>query len=95
MSFIKNVGWIFSGQVLSLIIGIGSSIIIARGLGPTGTGELALLMLIPTTLFMLTNFGVSKANIYFLNQKKISLQSLINVNLFLFFIISGLSILIY
>lgn len=95
MSFIKNVGWIFSGRVLSFIIGIGSSIIIARGLGPTGKGELALLMLIPTTLFMLIHFGVSKANIYFLNQKKISLQSISNANLFLFLILSAVSILIY
>ena len=95
MSFIKNVGWIFSGRVLSFIIGIGASIIIARGLGPTGKGELALLMLIPTTLFILIHFGVSKANIYFLNQKKISLQSISNANLFLFLVLSAVSILIY
>lgn len=95
MSFIKNVGWIFSGRVLSFIIGIGASIIIARGLGPTGKGELTLLMLIPTTLFILTHFGVSKANIYFLNRKKMSLQSISNANLFLFLILSAVSIVIY
>lgn len=67
----------FGGQVFERIVVDGSAlvgttlinIIIARALGASGKGSIALAMLIANIIFVLTSFGVHQANNYFRGRK--------------------------
>ena len=48
-----------------MVLGLVASIVIARVLGPEGTGAYALILLIPTLLVLLGNLGIGAANVYF------------------------------
>lgn len=95
IGFIRNVAWTFAGSVLTFLIGLVTSIIVAWSLGPIGKGILSLVLLIPSTIFMITHLGVGNANIYFLNSKKTNFQSITSVNIFLFFTMSAISTALY
>jgi len=57
-------------RILQLFLGIASSVIIARVLGPKGKGVYSLVILLPTLLITFTNIGISSASIFYIGQKK-------------------------
>jgi O-antigen/teichoic acid export membrane protein len=65
MKFIKNTILTFSTQIITVILGLVSSIIIARILGPEGRGAYSLLILVPTMLSTIGNLGIGIANVYY------------------------------
>lgn len=57
-------------RVAALIFGIGSSILLARGLGPAGKGEYALIVLIPALLQMAGGLGLDQAVVYLVARRR-------------------------
>lgn len=72
-----------------------SGIIIARGLGPTGKGIIALLILLPTLLLRIGNFGLGAALIYYTGTKKYSLKTLTTNSVFMAMIIGFSLVLVF
>jgi len=55
---------LFGSRVGVAAIGMATSIILARGLGPHDRGLLAIALLLPSTLMTLTKLGITQANVY-------------------------------
>lgn len=72
-----------------LFVTVLSGIIVARYLGPTGKGVLALIFIIATILKLLGGLGVEFANVYFTSRDKTSLRKIFANNIFVW-ISSGL-----
>ena len=56
--------------MITFILGIPTSIVIARILGPEGKGAYALIVLVPTLLALLGNLGIGIANVYFGGKRR-------------------------
>ena len=93
-TFTKNTLITFTTRVLQLILAIGSSIIIARVLGPEGKGVYSLAILLPTLLIIFTNFGIGQASVYYIGKKKYSSKEVFGNNILLSLIISIFAILV-
>jgi O-antigen/teichoic acid export membrane protein len=57
-------------RALALLIGIASSVILARALGPAGRGEYALIVLIPALLQFVGGFGLEPSVTYLVAKRK-------------------------
>ncbi|MFH1359469.1 MAG: flippase [Candidatus Omnitrophota bacterium] len=79
-ALLKNSIKIFFSQVAILIGGIIGSIILARSLGPTGRGIYALLILFPTVMSQLCNFGIGEANVYFVGKDNRNLNVAVSIS---------------
>ena len=73
-AFIKNTFITLVGQSLTLILAFGSSIVIARVLGPKGQGIYALAVLLPTLLIAFTNIGIGPATVYHIGKKAFTME---------------------
>lgn len=76
MSFIRNVSITFAAKILLFIVGVITSIIVARTLGPEGKGLLSLAVLAAAVVFNTTNLGIGMGSGYFLGRKKVPLDEL-------------------
>lgn len=92
--FTKNTTITFLTRILNLIIGLVTSIIIARILGPKGKGIYSLVILLPTLIVSFTNIGIGPATIYYIGKGKYSYEKIFGNNVIMSFIIGGFSVLI-
>ena len=60
---------VFAAQLLVTALGVGTSVITARALGPHDRGLFQLLILLPTTLSNFVKFGIPQANVYFIRRR--------------------------
>jgi len=74
--FAQQVGVTMGGQALTILLGLMTTAIIARWLGPTGKGQFELVMLIPQILSLLLSFGISTANVYFSGIQRVPVAAL-------------------
>ncbi|MFC1965905.1 flippase [Chloroflexota bacterium] len=65
MNFANRVLGTFGTYVLTFVLTIPISIVIARSLGPEGKGIFTLVMLIPALLVTLSNLGIGASNNYY------------------------------
>ncbi len=65
MGYSRNIGHNLLSQVLRIIFGVLTSVIVARALGPTGQGYIAYLILIFNLLGTFGHFGIVSAVTYF------------------------------
>lgn len=63
-----DIGATLARQMFALFLGLGTSMIIARALGPDGNGQYSLAMLLPTFLVVFFNFGISPANVFYVGR---------------------------
>lgn len=70
--FLKNFLFVQSRSLVAIILGIIVTALLARALGPSGRGILALSMLFPTLLSTFLNLGVSPANVYHISTGRYS-----------------------
>ena len=70
--FLENTLITFTTRISQLLLGIVTSIIIARVLGPEGRGIYALVILLPMLLIAFANFGIGPASVYYIGKKKYS-----------------------
>ncbi len=79
--FGKNVVLTFIRQGLSIIIGLGVTIILARVLGPEGNGIYGMAILLPTLLSTFLNLGIGPSNIYHLASSKTNVRTAFNTTI--------------
>jgi O-antigen/teichoic acid export membrane protein len=69
-------------SVLSFLLGTATALLVARILGPSGRGQLSLLIAAVTALALVSNMGIGLASTYFLAGGKAKLTPLISNSLF-------------
>jgi len=74
--FARNVTSTFTVQILSLLLATVNAAVIARVLGPSGKGILALTVLAPNIFALFLSGGISVANVYYIGQKRFDLPTL-------------------
>ncbi|UCF04457.1 MAG: oligosaccharide flippase family protein, partial [bacterium] len=93
MSFIRNVSITLATRCALFVIGLATSIVLARAVGPEGKGILSLAILASAVIFYATNLGIGMGAGYFLGRRKVSLELLTGTWLTLSLLI-GLSVLV-
>ncbi|MCB4757353.1 MAG: flippase [Elusimicrobia bacterium] len=68
-AFIKDISIHFTTQIFVFLISLFTSTLVARSIGPAGTGLYALAVLLPTVVYTLFQFGFGSAIVYHLNRK--------------------------
>jgi len=94
-SFLRGVTWAFSGNALSFLLSFAGSIIIARMLGPEGKGLYSLLILLPSSVFIVGKLGIPDAIVYFYGGKKLSARKAYSTSFIVYFIIVLISLALY
>lgn len=82
LDFLKNVSMTFFSQILILIVGLISSIFIARYLGPSGKGILAFLATITGIGLQISNLGLHASNTYYVSKNESFLPRLARNSIF-------------
>jgi O-antigen/teichoic acid export membrane protein len=76
--WVRGVASTAGTRVTVLIVGLGSTVALARGLGPTGRGVYALAMTVATLGVVVFNLGFHTANTYFASREPESLPVLVS-----------------
>lgn len=72
--FVRDVSGTFGANVVSALLSLAQSIVVARALGARGKGIIAFGILLPSTAILLVDAGFTASNIYFATRaSKISL----------------------
>lgn len=79
-NFFKDTLLTLNRQISGILIGLLATVIIARVLGPKGTGVYSLVTLLPTMLMTLLNFGVGSSSVYFVGKKRFALGDILKTN---------------
>lgn len=90
-TFAKNTAATFAGQVITLIIGIGISVVIARLLGPENKGLYSLAILLPTFIVIITNLGINPATVYHTAKADYNRKQIFGNNIWLSLAIGAIS----
>lgn len=80
-------------QGIAIFLGLGLSILLARVLNPTGYGQYAMAILLPSMLATFLNLGIAPANVYFIASKRITPLSALKSSLKIWFVLSVIGIL--
>lgn len=81
--FIRGTTITFSAGVLSLLVGVGTSVILARVLGPEGKGIYSLAMLLPSLIVTFGNLGIGPATVYYVARDEFRRQVILGNNVLL------------
>src|SRR5690554_4816168 len=81
-SFLSDLLSVFISRGLSLSLGLLTSIITARYLGPEGNGIVAAVSVYPSLFMALGALGIQQSTTYFVGQKIYDLQKLYSSVLF-------------
>lgn len=73
-----GVASVLGTRLTVLFLGVGSTVALARGLGPDGRGTYALAMTAATIGLVVVNFGFNTANTYFASREAALLPSLVS-----------------
>ena len=65
LPFVRRVAGVLGTRIAQFVLGFGSSLIIAKLLGPEGRGAYVAVLLVPGTLFALGQLGLPSAINYF------------------------------
>ncbi len=76
-SVLNNISFTFGARIITLFFSLLIGIIIARTLGPTGKGLLAVIAMIGTVVLQLGNLGIGMFNIYSISNKSVEKKDII------------------
>jgi O-antigen/teichoic acid export membrane protein len=76
VTFARNAAMTFATRVALVLVGLVTSVIMARALGPTGRGLFSLAVVTSTMVFYATNLGIGASSGYYLGRKKTPLEDL-------------------
>lgn len=82
-TFAKGTLTILTANILNFLIGIATSIILARVLGPEGRGIYGLAMLLPSFIVTFGNFGIGPATVYYVARREFLLKEILGNNVLL------------
>ena len=91
--FVKATGFTTGTRVLTLVLGLGTSIILARVLGLEGKGIYALAVLLPSLIVTFGNLGIGPATVYYVARRDFRRQEILGNNVLLSLVIGGLGLL--
>lgn len=92
--FTKNTLITFSSQIFIFLLGMGTSIITARILGPEGKGMLSLSLLLPGFIVCFSNLGLGHASVYYIGKQRYAPKEIFGNNLISTAVLSVSSILL-
>jgi O-antigen/teichoic acid export membrane protein len=69
-----------SRQLLGIVLGLATSVLVARGLGSQGRGVYALALLLPTLLITLLGLGIGPATVFFVGREEDRLVDIVRDN---------------
>jgi O-antigen/teichoic acid export membrane protein len=95
MSFFKNIVSVFSSRILIRVISFGTTIVVARVLGPSGQGKIALAVLVPIMLSQIFGLELEVSNTYYTARKKDNEGFLIGNSLLYVLLVSPPAILLF
>jgi len=91
--FVRETAVTFTSGVLSLLIGVGTSIILARVLGPEGKGIYTLATLLPSLIVTFGNLGIGPATVYYVARGDLRRPEILGNNVLLSLGLSGVGVL--
>jgi len=91
--FVRGTTVTFISGILSLLLGIGTSVILARVLGPEGRGIYALAILLPSLIVTFGNLGIGPATVYYVARGEFRRQEILGNNVLLSVGIGGIGVL--
>lgn len=94
MSFVRKVGWTLVTKITITVLGIASSIVVARYLGPHDKGVLAAVTALSGIALQLGNLGLPSATTYFLSRDRLLLAQIIGSSVWAATVLGGLIALI-
>ncbi|MGQ9628682.1 MAG: oligosaccharide flippase family protein, partial [Anaerolineae bacterium] len=92
-TFARGTTVTLSSGVLSLLIGVGTSVILARVLGPEGKGIYALAALLPSLIVTFGNLGIGPATVYYVARGEFRRQEILGNNVLLSLGVGGIGVL--
>jgi len=92
--FAKDTTITFVTRILTLILGLVSSVIIARFLGPEGKGVYALAVLLPSLIVTFANLGIGQAAVYYIGRGKYPPKEIFGNNIILSLVLGTFSVII-
>jgi O-antigen/teichoic acid export membrane protein len=78
-----NASMTFVASLGAAAIGFGLSILLTRGLGTVGLGTYALALLLPNTMVLLLEFGITYANVFHIGRGDVSAREVMRANLWI------------
>ena len=87
--FVRNSLGVFGAQILVTVLGVGTSVITARALGPHDRGLFQLLVLLPATLANFVKLGIPQANVYFIRRRGVSASDVASNSLWFALVLGG------
>lgn len=81
--FVRGASVTLASNVFNLLIGLGTSVILARVLGPEGKGIYTLAILLPTLIVTFGNLGIGPATVYYVARGEYSRQEILGNNVLL------------
>ena len=88
-AFARDTALTLVARVIGFGLALLSSVVIARALGPDGTGIYTLAILFPLLILTLTNLGIGPATVYYVAQNKYPLKEVLGNNVILSVIIGA------
>ena len=76
--WVRGVASTAGTRLVVMVLGLGSTVALARGLGPTGRGVYALAMTMATLGVVVLNLGFHTANTYFASRERETIPALIS-----------------
>lgn len=89
--FAKDTAFTLVARVVGLGLALLSSIIVARALGPAGTGVFTLATLFPLLILTFANLGIGPATVYHVAQDRYRLREVVGNNIILSTIIGAIA----
>jgi O-antigen/teichoic acid export membrane protein len=87
--FVRDSASVFATQMVVTALGVGTSVITARMLGPHDRGLFQLLVLLPTTLANFVKFGIPQANVYFVRRQGASVSDVASNSVWFALVLGG------
>jgi len=91
-SFIKGSTITFLSGIISLVVGIGTTVVLARFLGPEGRGIYAIANLLPAFIVTFGNLGIGSATVYYVARGDFRRQEILGNNVLLSLVMGGLGV---
>lgn len=91
-SFVRDTAYTFGARILALGVGVATSAIVARYLGPEGRGIYALALLLPSLVTNFVLFGIGSATTYHAARGEHSLKHIVGGNLLMLLAVSGIGL---
>lgn len=91
--FARQTTFTLATSILGLLLGVGTSVILARVLGPEGRGIYTLATLLPSLIVTFGNLGIGPATVYYVARGEFRRQEILGNNVLLSTGIGGIGVL--